>query len=225
MRKDTFLSEEFYHIYNRGVEKRNIFMDDADRWRFLTLLLLFQGDTFVPQVGRLVSFVKHLVFDKENKLEEHDVFKDIVSNRIVELVCFCMMPNHFHIILHQIKEEGISNFMQRLGDSYTKYFNMKYERSGHLFGGCFQSRHIDQNEYLTYLSAYIHMNPRELKAWHNKEVLYPWSSFQDYKSNNRLGSLLAHSIISDQFNKNEYQKFVKSSNIKNVVEDEYLIDL
>ena len=224
MRKDSFTVAEFYHIYNRGVEKRNIFLNDSDRWRFLTLLLVLQGDNLVPQIGRLVPHVKHLVLDKQLDMDKNDIFKDILSTRQVELVCFCIMLNHFHLILHEIKEGGISSFMQRLGDSYTKYFNMKYERSGHLFEGVFQSRHIDQNEYLTYLSAYIHMNPRELRAWHNKESQYPWSSFQDYEKKNRWGQFLNPSIVTNQFQQEEYRNFVTESNIKNTVEDEYLID-
>ena len=224
MRKDIFVSEEYYHIYNRGVEKRNIFLNDADRWRFLTLLLVLQGKTTIPQIGRTVSLVKHLVFDKTSFTEEYEILKDALVNRTIKLVCFCLMPNHFHLILQQIEDAGISNFMQRLGDAYTKYFNIKYERSGHLFGGVFQSRLIDQNEYLTYISAYIHLNPRELKKWCKKEYQYPWSSFQDYDMQNRWGAFLETSVIMNQFQKGEYQKFVTKSDIKNTVEDEYFID-
>ena len=224
MHDSSFANREFYHVYNRGVEKRNIFLDDKDKWRFLTLLLILQGRAFIPQMGRLIPIVKHSMLDNKVKLEDNEYFKDTLTTRMVELVCFCMMPNHFHLILQQLQDGGISSFMQRLGDSYTKYFNIRYERTGHLFGGTFQSRHIDQNEYLTYLSAYIHMNPRELKAWRKKEIQYPWSSFQDYEKRNRLGLFLNAFIVIDQFQQDDYKNFVTKINIRSTVEDAYLID-
>lgn len=225
MRKNTFVGGEYYHIYNRGVEKRDIFLNDDDRWRFLTLLVLLQGDTYVPQIGRVVPYVKHLVSDiSVNAIERRSIFRDILTNRTVELVGFCLMPNHFHLILHEMNGKGISRFMQRLGDSYTKYFNTKYERSGHLFNGVFQAVHIDNDEYLTYLSAYIHLNPHELTAWRRKEATYPWSSFQDYVGINRWRTFLNASIVLDQFNVREYKQFVVESDIKGEVDHNYLID-
>lgn len=213
---------EYYHIYNRGVEKRSIFLHDQDRWRFLTLLIILQGDSTVPQVNRFVSNVQRWRLDTE-------FFEEIEKNRTIELVSFCLMPNHFHLILRQLKEGGISKFMQRLSDSYTKYFNIKYDRTGHLFGGKFQSVHIDEDKYLNYLSAYIHLNPRGLKPWFSKEIDFPWSSFQDFCNENRLGVFLSPSIILDQFdNKKEYQSFVESTSIKKIesrMGSEYLIDV
>jgi len=221
MRKKSFAEGGYYHIYNRGVEKRDIFLDDHDRWRFLTLLLVLQGNMHFPQVGRLVSLVKHLVFDKsvDSRIDEQDMFKDVLSNRMVELVCFCLMPNHFHLVLYETKEGGISKFMQRLGDGYTKY-----ERSGHLFGGVFQSVPIDKNEYLNYLLAYVHLNPHTLKAWHRKEDQYPWSSYYDYVKTNRWGNFLNPSVVLEQFSVSEYKQFVKGSRNNIDIEDIYLID-
>lgn len=198
MRKDFFTEGNYYHIYNRGVERRNIFVDDQDRWRFLTLLFILQWETHFPHIGRVVSIIKNL---KPNFLISDIIPKRDFNKKMVELICFCFMPNHFHFILKERNEEGrgISAFMQRLGDSYTKYFNIKHQRTGHLFGGVFKSIPIDHNEYLGYLSAYIHLNPRELQGWSGKEVEYPWSSFQDYVRTNRWGEFLHPSVIADQF--------------------------
>lgn len=224
MRKDFFAEGNYYHIYNRGVEKRNIFIDDDDCWRFLTLLFILQWQTHFPHIGRVVSTIKNL---KPNFFISDIIPKRDFDKRTVELICFCLMPNHFHFILKEIHEEGkgISAFMQRLGDSYTKYFNIKYQRTGHLFGSVFQSVHIDQDEYLGYLSAYIHLNPRELRRWNGKEIDYPWSSFQDYARTNRWGEFLNQSIIADQFgDQEEYKNFVEESNAKNDLFDTLLID-
>lgn len=208
MRKESFTENEHYHIYNRGVEKRDIFLDDADRWRFLTLLILMQGQSFIPNISRMVPHVRALKFDK-------DIFEEILKTRIVEINCFCLMPNHFHLIIHQTKAVGISNFMMRLLDAYTKYFNTKYQRTGHLFESSFKARHIDQNEYINYLSAYIHLNPRALQAWKGKEILYQWSSFQDFANKNRWGVFLKPLIVLSQFkNTKEYKSFVEKSHIK-----------
>jgi len=185
------------------------------------LLLILQGDVVAPQINRVIPHVKHRRFDSE-------IFAGVLRFRYAELVNFCLMPNHFHLIVRELKEGGISKFMQRLSDAYTKYFNIKYSRTGHLFGGKFQSIHIDQNEYLKYVSAYIHLNPRDLKQWNHKEIQYPWSSFQDLSVNNRFGEFLNPSIILDQFDSGrEYQDFVEETpikEIKNEITPDYLID-
>jgi len=105
--------------------------------------------------------------------------------------------------------------MQRILTAYTKYFNAKYGKSGHLFQGPFQIVHVEDNEQLLHLSAYIHRNPREIKEWKDKEHQYTWSSYQDCIAENRWKELLKHQIITDQFSgKKEYQDFVETSGTK-----------
>lgn len=130
------------------------------------------------------------------------------------------MPNHFHLTVYEEKERGISQYMQRILNAYTKYFNTKYERAGHLFQGPFKAVHAKTNEQLIYLSAYIHLNPREIKEWKDKEKNYTWSSYQDYIGKNRWDGLLKPDIIMDQFNtKQEYEHFVKTSGAKKLEEE------
>jgi len=125
------------------------------------------------------------------------------------------MPNHFHLLLRQIDEEGVSPFIGRLANSYTKYFNTKYEKSGHVFQGPFQATHIDSNEQLLYTSAYVHRNPREIKGWKDKEDLYPWSSYQDYIREDRWGEFLKPNIVLDQLKSaREYKRIVDESGAK-----------
>ncbi len=218
MRKTKLVEGEYYHIYNRGVEKRDIFADDSDRWRFMTLLCVLQSEVVIPNINRIISNVKHSMFNNE-------LMRELLSSKTVDLVSFCLMSNHFHCIIRCTKENGLSKYMQRLGNAYTKYFNTRHGRTGHLFGSGFHSIHIDKDEYLNYLSAYIHLNPRELPRWRGKEHIYPWSSYQDYIGTNRWGGFLATSVFLDQFkDATEYKLFLDESDIKNTIDSDYLLD-
>lgn len=150
----------FYHIYNRGVDKRVVFEDEKDYMRFINKLLEFN----------------------QNK-EKEPLFVDII--------CFCLMPNHFHMILRPIAENGITDFMRRLSTGYAMYFNRKHKRKGVLFETNYKSILIENEEYLKHLSRYIHLNPKAIVNSSNdfvenilpaSEILkkYRWSSFLDY---------------------------------------------
>lgn len=208
MRNIEISIDEYYHVYNRGTHKRIIFHDTADYVRFLFLILFLQSPLVFDQVSRFVHrFVKHRVFD----IDADDI-SQIVSGRYVELISFCLMPNHFHLTLREAEEGGIARYMQRVLNGYTKYYNAKYEVSGHLFQGPYKAVHIEDNDQLLYLSTYIHRNPRELADWKNNEQKYEWSSYQDYIGENRWGDILPTSLILEQFKtKNEYEKFVHTS--------------
>ena len=209
---------ESYHIFNRGNNKQEIFKEERDWIRFLFIILHFQSNITFDQIGRHISYyVKHRMFDTKNKIPE------IVQNRSAELISFTLMPNHFHLSLTEIKEGGISEYLRRIQDAYTKYFNIKYKRTGHLFQGSYKSVHIENNEQLLHLSAYIHKNAKDLKEWEDEEYLFPWSSYQDYRQN-RWGKLLKPDIVLEQFNNfKEYQKFVKTSLAKEKLSDKHLL--
>src|SRR3989338_1512754 len=230
MRNIQISVDEYYHVYNRGVRKQIIFHDTADYARFLFLILFFQSPlvfhALSPYVSAFASnFVKHRVFN----IDASDSSK-IIRGRYVELISFCLMPNHFHLVLREIREHGIARYMQRVLNGYTKYYNTKYEVSGHLFQGPYKAVHVENNEQLLYLSTYVHRNPRELQHWKNKEQTYEWSSYQDYIGENRWGELLSTEIILEQFktpsvqhsvldrtksaNANGYGKFVRESSAK-----------
>lgn len=135
------------------------------------------------------------------------------------------MPNHFHLIVREASENGISRYMQRIQDGYTKYFNTKYDNKGHLFQGPFRIVHIKNNEQLLHLSAYIHRNPREIKQWKNKEHQFEWSSCQDCIDKNRWGEFIKPQIILEQFtNSKEYKDFVDTSGTKLTLEEKLLLD-
>lgn len=208
MRRIKIIQGEYYHTFNRGNNKQPISNDERDRIRLLFLILYLQSPLIFYNITRQINyFVRHQVFNIPTK--------EIIENRYVELVSFTFMPNHFHLILCELKEGGISHYMQRILNGYTKYFNTKYKTSGHLFQGPFQTVHIKDDNQLLYLSAYIHRNIREIKEWTDKEHLFPWSSYQDYIGKNRWEGLLKKNIISEQFLNNEkYKLFVEKSGAK-----------
>lgn len=218
MRKIKIIPNEHYHVFNRGNNKQDIFLDERDWVRFLFLLLYMQSPITLFNISSIISnFIKHRVFNSSQKNKDK-----IIKNRTVELIAFALMPNHFHVIIKETNAGGISRYMQRVLNAYTKYFNTKYKKTGHLFQGPFKIVHIEDNEQLLHLSAYIHRNPREIKEWKNKEHGFFWSSFQDYIKENRWGDLLARQIILEQFsNPKEYREFVDTSGTK-ILEKDHL---
>lgn len=221
MLRDKLIPGEYYHVFNRGNNKQNIFYDQKDWARLLFLILYFQSPVNLQNIGRQTSrFVQNRILNISD-----DIIEEIIKNRYVELINFAFMPNHFHLTLYELKKGGISTYMQRILISYTKYFNIKHEKVGHLFQGPYKIVHIENNEQLLYLSTYIHRNPREIKGWTNKEGDYPWSSYQDYVKENRWGKLLENNVILNQFSsKSEYHKFVKTSSAKSFLDEETMID-
>ena len=221
MRKTKFAQGEHYHIFNRGNNKQNIFLNDRDYARFLFLILHLQSENVFTNISYSISyFIKHRVFIKiknENKFSK---------NKVVNLISFTLMPNHFHMILEELAKDGISNYMQRIQNAYTKYFNDKYDKIGHLLQGPFKDVHIENNGQLLYLSCYVHKNPKELKSWRSKEYLYEWSSYWDYIKGNRWGQLLVPNIVLDQFkNISEYKNFVTQSSAKENLEEKYIVNM
>ena len=213
MRKEKNVRGEYYHVINRGNNKQTIFKDERDLARFLFLILYFQSPVGLCNISRQVAY-----FLKNDEFNVSKIAtKEITENRNVELIAFVLMPNHFHLILKEHKENGISNYMQRILTSHSKYFNAKNKTTGHLFQGPFKIILIKDDPQLLYLSAYAHNNARELKRWNGREHLFPWSSYQDYVGENRWGELLKPDIILDQFpNKEKYKSFVQKSGAKEI---------
>jgi len=154
-----------------------------------------------------------------------DYVQEVIDTRTIELIAFCIMPNHFHLIIKELKEGGISNYMQRVLNAYSKYYNTKYDKSGHVFQGPYKAVHVGDDRQLLHLSTYIHRNPREITKWLSKENHYYWSSYQDMVNENRWGNLLLPAILTDRFkDKEEYHQFVKTSPAKLLKEELEYID-
>ncbi len=207
MRKVPFISGEFYHIYNRGVDKRLIFHDQDDLNRFFQSMDEFNA---VEPIGSIYenSFVKDKFGNEASKLNK---------DKLVNIIVYCLNSNHFHLILEQVVDGGISNFMKRLGGGYTKYFNEKEKRSGSLFQGVFKAVHIDSNEYLLYVSAYINLNDRVHQLGNEasklaSKLVKSKSSWSEYVEKDFSEFFCKKDIILDQFkNKKEYEKFARNT--------------
>lgn len=159
MRKKQFVKGNFYHVYNRGTDKRSIFQDDNDRWRFLQGMFLFNdGDSLINTLAHCGRSLGRTTFGTLKSFLDGRERKPLVG-----LIGDCLMPNHYHLLVEETEENGISRFMQKLGTGYTMYFNTRHERSGSLFQGPFKAVPIETQEQLEYLLFYINvMNPAQL---------------------------------------------------------------
>lgn len=218
---------EYYHIFNRGMQKQPIFETDIDRFRFLFLLFAFQGKNSIKNVSREIKQSVQSVRRSVRSRTLHiklELESDVIKNRLVELVCFSLMPNHFHLLVLEREEGGIAKYMQRVLTAYTKYFNIRHEKSGHLLQGSYKSVWIKDDRQLMHTSAYIHKNCCELKNWKGKESIYPWSSCSDYLGQSRWGKLLSQEIILDRYVEDKggdsYSHFLKTSPAKEKLEEE-----
>ncbi|MBT3282621.1 hypothetical protein HON59_00530 [bacterium] len=211
LRKTPFVIGEHYHIYNRGILKNTIFLDEADKRRFIKLLFVCNSS-------------KSIIF----KLIQGKALDEIERGEsLVDIGAYCLMPNHFHILLYERVEGGISLFMQKLLTAYSMYFNKKYERKGSLFESKFNSKHIDTDEYLNWVFSYIHLNPVKLvdSNWKEEGISnptkaknfiddYKYSSYHDYFLGDRSDKLiLSKDSFPEHFSQlNDFKELIEEFN-------------
>lgn len=184
LRHVSFVEHEYYHIYNRGNSKQKIFHDKEDGNRFVGLFYACN------QKGN---------FKSDNLKKDEGLYNTLIQDQLVAIGAYCLMPNHFHILITQIEDGGISKFMQKVNTAYVMYYNKKYARTGSLFEGKFKAEHASTDRYLKYLFSYIHLNPVGLinSTWKEKRIqnkqtvlnylnTYPYSSFLDYTNIKRV---------------------------------------
>ena len=221
MRKDKFYNDEYYHIFNRGVDKREIFSDTQDYERFILSMNLLNNN----QDGLMIAWRDYKESNSLAKVEEFLKLRFREREPLVEIIAYCLNPNHYHFILKQITEKGIEKFLHKLGVSHTKYYNEKYKRNGSLFQGVFKSILINSNDYLLYLSVYVNKN--NFIHGYNNDDSWPHSSLHDYLKN-KESNLTHKNIITEQFkNIDDYKNFLEANalHIKNKKElDKYLIE-
>lgn len=181
-RSITFGDGEWYHCYARGIDKRRVFSSQKDYDRFLMLLYTCNSDTPVH-----ISNVNRS--NQSPTLSE--VLQTTKGNPLVEIGTYCLMPNHYHLLIRQSKENGLTQFMRKLGTGYTMYFNIKNNRTGPLFSGKFKANHVNTDQYLKRVAHYIHANPAELHEPKWKEgVIKDGSTLKTFLKNYRFSSLL-----------------------------------
>lgn len=220
------MNNEIYHLYNRGVEKRKIFLDDKDYLRFVHDLFEFNDR------NPTIDLTYYLNSTRQNKSREVGL-PEIKKEReprqlLVELLIFCLMPNHFHLMVKQKTENGITEFMRKLGTGYANYFNQKYERVGPLFQGKYKIARVANETHFIHLPYYIHCNPldliipewrkRELKNYQKAERFlesYRWSSYLDYIGKKNFPSVTQREFLLKFFDGSEKYKKDMTNWLKN----------
>lgn len=209
-----YAENSYYHVYNRGVEKRAIFLDKQDYAVFLYYLFVYlaPADTVLKHYPKLNWNLR------KNNLSQH-----------IEIVCYCLMPNHFHFLVRQKDSNAMTKLVRQLTNGYTRYFNEKYDRVGSLFQGPFKAALIETDSYLLHLSRYIHRNILdlpEITTWEDFEH-YPWSSYQFYIGKTQSSYVSSRQIL-DFFSQKEplvsYKNFVRMSDLSNPLPDDYLFE-
>ena len=189
-----FVNGEIYHIVSRGSNKKAIFLTPRDYKRFIKGLAYYKFDGPKPS------------FSKLSQLELLGIAPKLTS-RFVDILCFCLMPNHIHLLIRQVKGNGTSNFVRQLLNSYAKYFNTKHKHTGPLFESRFRAVPITYDEQFIHVSRYIHINP-VVSHIVDKLENYPWSSYWDYRRGK--STLCSVREILDYFGSpREYSKFLK----------------
>ena len=200
-RKIIFANNEYYHIFNRGVEKRPTFTTKYEYVRARDSLNFYR-------FGELpIRYSKFLNLGRDKKAQFlHALNTDQLQ---IEIIAYCLMRNHFHFLLKQIKEHGIVKFMAKYTNSYTKYFNTKDDRVGPLFQGVFKAVHVENDEQLLHLSRYIHLNPVLCFIFKAEELSqYQWSSYPEYLDEKNSSLVNAAEVLTFFKSRSDYKDFV-----------------
>lgn len=216
-RKEKFIPEEYYHIYNRTLLNRPEFTDYKNSKRLKQAFLLANS----TYSSRAFQFLR----DNKNATIKDAIELAARGEKLVDVLCYTIMPDHYHLLLKERREKGISSFIHKCNISVAKYINIKNNRSGPLFESLFKSKHITTNDYLLHLSLYIHLNPLDFligRQWRkhrmrnwgqikNKLINYPYSSLKNFLDVNHEDKIISgKEIITDQFkNTNEYELFLR----------------
>lgn len=205
MRKVKLRSGFVYHIYNRGVEKRKIFLDAGYYRRFISTLEHYLSYDYP------YSLLWRRLQDVKSPDGKREILEQLERKRIdqpVNIISFCLMPNHFHLTLKQAVENGISNYMHKIGTSYTNYFNIREDRSGRLFEGTFKAVRVESDEQLRHLTRYQHIN--SWKIVKNKRELrnYPWSSLPIYLGKKDMQFVNPELVMGNFKDSEDYLDFV-----------------
>lgn len=222
IRKEKFCPGEYYHIYNRTLLNTDEF---KDIWNAKKLAQTFWVANSTNSTLAF-DYIRKEINPSTEKIKEY-------LNRgekLVNVLCYSIMPNHYHLLLEELIENGISNFVRKCNTSIAKYINIKTERKGPLFESKFKAKHIDSNKYLLHLSLYIHLNPLDFltgKEWRNNKISdwekeknkllnYPWSSIKFFLNDRTKPGFVADKILSgteiitEQFdNSKEYESFLR----------------
>lgn len=232
-RKEKFANDEIYHIILRGLDDNLIFKDINDYYR--GIFSIYEFNNAKPIEIRKCRQARR----KEKKKSSGDPMSAIIDTRdkLVEIFCFCFMPNHIHLLVKQFKDDGITKFMRKVGAGYGRYFNTRYSRKGYVFQNRFRSVYIEDDDQFRIIFNYIHANPISLiePGWKEKGINkpkeaikfleeYKWSSYKDYIGKNNFPSVTERIIMSEFMGEikgckramedwAEYKKILKHNNL------------
>ena len=230
MIREKIISGNIYHVLNRGVDKREIFLNNEDKYRFIHDLFEFNNVNPINNLTRR--------FRDDLKASGRPYINENSKNRelLVEILAFCLMPNHYHLLIRPRVDDGLLKFMQRLNMGYAHYFNQKYERKGALFEGRYKSVPIIEESHFIHIPYYIHLNPLDLVApeWRQRDINnykeaiefldnYRWSSHLDYMGIKNFPSITSRNFLLKIFNgsdgyKKETEEWLKNLEISQIKE-------
>ena len=202
-RRTPLVTEEIYHILNRGVASQLTFIDWRDYKRAIEVMVYYQNIHF-PQ--------KYSIFLTQARKRREEILRGLREKKEfwVEIIAYCFMPNHFHFLLKQKVDGGISKFLSNFANSYTRYFNARHHREGHLFKGKFQAVRVESDEQLWHVSRYIHLNPYSSYVVKTLDdlVRYPYSSLPEYLEESKNEYCQKDVILAHFPTRKDYKKFV-----------------
>lgn len=215
-RKIPLVTGEYYHIFNRGVNKTHIFENSSTYRRCINQINYYRHQNTPTKYSTLILMKQEL---------RSSIWDSVLQSnqKHVEIIAFCLMPNHFHFLLKQLSDYGIAKFMSNFQNSYSRYYNTKFDRSGPLLTGKFQSVRVENDEQLLHVSRYIHLNPLIGHIVSNFKQLkkYKWSSLPQYFKSVQ-NTFCSTAIVENHFKSvQEYFKFM-SNQVEYARELEYL---
>jgi putative transposase len=219
-KKILLISNQIYHVVLRGIDGRLLFEDDRDYYR--AIHDLFEFNDIQPAPWHHRQFFKHYgVRPRSDPLALSQKTKRQPRVLLVRVLAFCLMPNHIHLLLEQLRDKGISDFVKKLGGGYATYFNAKYKRQGHLFQGRFKAVHIQTQAQLQTVFVYVHTNPAALvdSNWKEggvenpSEVIefienYKWSSYSDYLGKENFPSVTQRELFNQTMPRDKWRAYV-----------------
>lgn len=204
-RKLIFTNNQIYHVFNRGIDKKPTFTDKRELDRSILAMDFYRFAKLPVKLSRFITLTEKAQVQLLKQLKS-------AGEALVDIISYCLMPNHFHLLIKQTTDHGISTFISNFTNSYTRYFNTKHERIGPLFEGMFKAVRIESDEQFVHVSRYIHLNPVSSFLITPEELEnYQWSSYPEFMG--KVGRNIANtkpvlSYFSSRKNKEEYKKFV-----------------
>jgi putative transposase len=204
VRSTPLITGEIYHVFNKTIDSTNLFNKKSDYNRFLFTLSFNQYTNYPVKLSRF----NQLPLETRNKIIET---LRLQNKHIVNVVAYCLMPNHFHLVLKQLSDDGIKKYISTVSNSYSHYFNTKNDRKGPVFSGRFKAVRIESEEQLQHVVRYVHLNPLTSYIVKNMDLLisYKYSSLQEFINKDSKYKISKSEVILKDFSSiDKYLKFL-----------------